>query len=110
VVCDVVCMSRDITPIQSHVPVFVMTRLCANAEIGVPRGRIAMSPALFLYAPSSPHSPLSPHTSSFLPPSVIPASLRHPCLPPSSLPPPRHSCLPLVIPAKAGILIRVWTP
>ena len=80
VVCDVVCMSRDITPIQSHVPVFVMTRLCANAEIGVPRGRIAMSPALFLYAPSSPHSPLSPHTSSFLPPSVIPASPR------------RHSC------------------
>ena len=44
VVCDVVCMSRDITPTQSRVPVFVLTRLCANAEIGVPRGRIAMSP------------------------------------------------------------------
>ena len=43
VVCDVVCMSRDITPTQSRVPVFVLTRLCANAEIGVPRGRIAFS-------------------------------------------------------------------
>ena len=33
-------MSRDITPTQSRVPVFVLARLCANTEIGVPRGRI----------------------------------------------------------------------
>ena len=37
-VCDVVCMSRDITPTQSRVPVFVLARLCANTEIGVPSG------------------------------------------------------------------------
>ena len=31
-------MSRDITPTQSRVPVFVLARLCANTEIGVPSG------------------------------------------------------------------------
>ena len=51
-------MSRDITPTQSRVPVFVLTRLCANAEIGVPREELPLP----------------------------------------------------VIPAKAGILIRVWMP
>jgi hypothetical protein len=80
-------MSQDIFPIQIQVPVFVMARLCANAEIGVPRGRIACL---------RDHPCLSP---SSLPLSVIPASLRHPCLSPSSLPlpvipaSPRHPCL-----------------
>ena len=36
-------MSQDVLPIQIQVAVFVMARLCANAEIGVPRGRIAFS-------------------------------------------------------------------
>jgi hypothetical protein len=30
-------MSRDVFPTQIQVPVFFMIRLCANAEIGVPR-------------------------------------------------------------------------
>jgi hypothetical protein len=34
-------MSRDVFTQQIRVMVFVMTRLCANTEIGVPRGRIA---------------------------------------------------------------------
>jgi len=34
-------MSRDVFTQQIRVMVFVMIRLCANAEIGVPRGRIA---------------------------------------------------------------------
>ena len=71
VVCDVVCMLRDVFPIQIRVSVFFMARLCANAEIGVPR--------------------------EDLPFLVIPAF-------------PRHSCLSPVIPAKAGILTRTWTP
>ena len=54
-----------------------MTRLCANAEIGVPREELHVSDAASV-----------PAVVSAL--SVIPA------------PPP-------VIPAKAGILIRVWT-
>ena len=36
-------MSQDVFPIQIRVAVFSRTRLCANAEIGVPRGRIAFS-------------------------------------------------------------------
>ena len=36
-VCDVVYMPRDVFPIQIRMIVFVRTRLCANAEIGVPR-------------------------------------------------------------------------
>ena len=71
VVCDVVCMLRDVFPIQIRVSVFFMARLCANAVIGVPR--------------------------EDLPFLVIPAF-------------PRHSCLSPVIPAKAGILTRTWTP
>jgi hypothetical protein len=46
-------MSRDVFPTQIQVPVFFMIRLCANAEIGVPRGE--------------------------LPFSVLPASPRHSC-------------------------------
>ena len=93
VVCDVVYMPRDVFPIQIRMIVFVRTRLCANAEIGVPRGRPAFPchtcstlsavPALFVI-------PASPSVIP-APPSVIPAS-------------------PSVIPAKAGILIRLWTP
>ena len=78
-------MSRDVFPTQIQVPVFFMTRLCANAEIGVPREELPFSgttPAPLLYALPSSHFP------SFLLP--------------------RHSCSP-VIPAKAGILIRMWT-
>jgi len=80
VVCDVVCMSRDVFPIQIRVSVFFMTRLCANAEIGVPRGRTA-------FPRHSSSSPRHFHTSrhSCLSP-VIPA------FPPSFLPFPRHSC------------------
>ena len=59
-------MSQDIFPRRIRVPVFVMTRLCANAEIGVPRGRIAF-----------PRHPCIP---------VIPAFPRHPCLSTSFLP------------------------
>ena len=50
VVCDVVCMLRDVFPIQIRVSVFFMARLCANAEIGVPRGRTAF-PLSFLPFP-----------------------------------------------------------
>ena len=35
VVCDVVCMSRDVFPIQIRVTVFFMTRLCRNGSLGV---------------------------------------------------------------------------
>ena len=35
VVCDVVCMSRDVFPIQIRVSVFFMTRLCGNGSLGV---------------------------------------------------------------------------
>ena len=59
-------------------PVFFLTRLCANAEIGVPNKELHVSDAASV-----------PAVVSAL--SVIPA------------PPP-------VIPAKAGILIRVWMP
>jgi len=34
-------MSQGIFPRRIRVTAIVMTRLCANAEIGVPRGRIA---------------------------------------------------------------------
>ncbi len=34
-------MSRDVFPHRIRVTVIVMIRVCANAEIGVPRGRIA---------------------------------------------------------------------
>ena len=51
VVCDVVCMSRDVFPIQIRVSVFFMARLCANAEIGVPREDLP-----FLVIPAFPPS------------------------------------------------------
>jgi len=66
-------MSRDVFPTQIQVPVFFMIRLCANAEIGVPREEL----------PCFGTTPV--RTSIFTLP-VIPASPRHSC---SS---PRHSC------------------
>ena len=57
--------------------VFIMTRLCANAEIGVPREELHVSDVASV-------------------PAVVSAL--------SVIPPP-----PPVIPAKAGILIRLWT-
>ena len=51
VVCDVVCMLRDVFPIQIRVSVFFMARLCANAEIGVPREDLP-----FLVIPAFPPS------------------------------------------------------
>ena len=37
-VCDVVCRSQGVFPRWIRVTVYIMTRLSANAEIGVPRG------------------------------------------------------------------------
>ena len=87
VVCDVVCMLRDVFPIQIRVSVFFMTRLCANAEIGVPRGRTAC----LRHHPSTERHSRTP---------------RHHCTPRYSCSFSRHSCLSPVIPAKAGILTR----
>ena len=93
-------MSQDVFPIQIRVTVFILTRLCANAEIGVHRGRIA----------SLRHSCSSlRHSCSSLRHSC--SSLRHSCssLPSFLLLPPVIPAPLSVIPAKAGILIRMWT-
>ena len=98
------CVSflRVLLEILSHAFVFELRALLVFPvipELPV----IPASPRL----PASPSVPASPrHTRtprhSCLPPSFL-LLPRRPCLPPSSLPPP-------VIPAKAGILTRVWTP
>ena len=52
-------MSQDVLAIQIRVAVFSRTRLCANAEIGVPRGRIAF----LRHRPSPPcHSRTARHS------------------------------------------------
>ena len=96
-------MSQGIFPWRIRVPVFVMARLCANAEIGVPRGvafslwygtdyypllssivKLPLEECIFLLitrdlsCPCSRHSCFSPRHSCFSP--------RHSCFSP------RHSC------------------
>jgi len=96
-------MSQDMIPWRIRVPVFVMARLCANAEIGVPRGvafslwygtdyypllssivKLPLEECIFLLitrdlsCPCSRHSCFSPRHSCFSP--------RHSCFSP------RHSC------------------
>ena len=83
-------MSQDVFPIQIRATAFILTCLCANAEIGVHRGRIASLrhscsslPSFLLLSPSflllPPPFLLLPPPFLLLPP-VIPA------------PPSRHSC------------------
>ena len=68
-----------------RVTIFVMIRLCANTEIGVPREDLHFSGAtsvrIVITALSAvPALPGMPHSLSFLPPpSVIPAPPRHSC-------------------------------
>ena len=75
--------------------VFIMTRLCANAEIGVPREELHVSgstpvrTAITALA-AVPALPVIPVRTVITALPAIPAS-------------------PPVIPAKAGILIRLWT-
>jgi hypothetical protein len=81
-------MSRDVFPTQIQVPVFFMTRLCANAEIGVPREELPFSgttPAPLRHhsgtipAPLRHHSGTTPVRTSIFTLPVIPASPRHSC-------------------------------
>jgi len=105
-------MSQDVFPIQIRVTVFILTRLCANAEIGVHRGRIASlrhSCSSLRHSCSSLRHSCSSlrHSCSSLPsflllPPVIPAPpSRHSCssLPSFLLLPPSFLLLPPVIPA-----------
>ncbi len=82
-------MSQDVFPIQIRVAVFSRTRLCANAEIGVPRGKTAC-----LRRNSCTHSHF--HTPCHVA-LVYPQSFPHF---------PSFLLLPPVIPAKAGIVLR----
>ena len=70
-------MSRDVFPTQIQVPVFFMTRLCANAEIGVPREELPFSGTT--PAPLRHHSGTTPVRTSIFTLPVIPASPRHSC-------------------------------
>ena len=60
-------MSQGIFPWRIRVPVFFLTRLCANAEIGVPREELHVSDVASVPAVVSALSVIPP------PPPVIPA-------------------------------------
>ena len=90
-------MSQGIFPWRIRVPVFFLTRLYANAEIGVPRGELHVSGAASVPTVTSALRVTTVLPAIPAPPPVIPAS------------PPVIPASPPVIPAKAGILIRVWT-
>ena len=91
-------MSQGIFPWRIRVPVFFLTRLYANADIGVPRGELHVSGAASVPTVTSALRVTTVLPAIPAPPPVIPAS------------PPVIPASPPVIPAKAGILIRVLTP
>ncbi len=96
-------MSRDIIPWRIRVAVFVRTRLCANAEIGVPRGR---SECLRRNSCTRSHFHTPCHVALLYPQSFLhfPSFL---LLPPSFLPFPRHSCEGRNLNQGTGVLIYI---